>query len=291
MKSGYVAIIGRPNVGKSTLLNYLIGEKLAGVSPKPQTTRKAVHGILTEERGQVVFLDTPGMHDAHDLLSGWMMREIEKSLADADLLYWLVLPEMPRSYEEKILKLIEKLKIPIFLVVNQIDRFEKPAMLPVLEHYNKKFAFKELIPISAKKGKLVDVLLEKTFENLPEGPAYFPEDQISDQNERFIASEMIREKIFRSLKQELPYSIAVEIESFKARTEKLTDIEATILVERDSQKSIVIGKGGEMLRKIGQSARIDLEKFLGQKVYLQLWVKVLPQWKKDKAALRRLGFE
>ncbi len=290
-RSGFVAIIGRPNVGKSTLLNRMVGEKLAGVSSKPQTTRNSVRGILSRPEGQIVFVDTPGMHEPHDLLGSWMAKEVYKSLDGVDLIYWMVLPMPPQQYEEKILKMIKSSGIPAILVVNQVDRFPKPEILPVLDYYYNTHAFKELIPISAKLGDQVETLLEKTYQNLPENPPFFPEDQISDQSERFIAGEMLREKLFHFTKEEIPYSTAVVIESFKERNEKLIDIQATIVVERDSQKAIVIGRGGEMLKEIGQAARLELETFLGRKVFLQLWVKVMDQWKKDQHALRQLGYE
>ncbi len=290
-RSGYVAIIGRPNVGKSTLMNRLVGEKLAGVSPKPQTTRNSIRGILSKPEGQVVFVDTPGLFEPKDLLGNWMMKEAEKSLNGIDLMYWVVLPQAPDAFEEKILEMVKKMNIPTILVVNQIDKYAKPEILPVLDHYYKVHSFKELIPISARYGDQVDILLEKTYENLPECPPLFPEDQISDQNERFLAGEIIREKMFHFTKEEIPYSAAVLIETFKERNNRLTDIEATIIVEKDSQKAIVIGQGGGMLKQIGQSARIELERFLGKKVFLQLWVKVLPFWKRDAATLRQVGYE
>ena len=290
-KSGYVSIIGRPNVGKSTLLNRIIGEKLAGVSPKPQTTRGSVRGIHTTPQGQIVFFDTAGLHEPRDPLGKWMVQDVEKCLSNADLVYWMVLPEPPEPFEEKILEIVKKLTVPVFLVVNQIDRFQREEMLPILDFYSKAYPFRELIPISAKRVIQIDLLLEKTFEHLPEGPMLFPEDQISDQNERDIVSEMIREKLFHFTGEEIPYSSAVKIDVFKDRNDKLTDIEATIFVERDSQKAIVIGKQGHKLKEIGQAARLDIEKFIGKKVFLQLWVKTLDQWKKDPNALKRLGYQ
>ncbi|MSR77680.1 MAG: GTPase Era [Candidatus Omnitrophica bacterium] len=289
-KSGFVAIIGRPNVGKSTLLNRLAGEKLASISPKPQTTRDQVRGIHSDERGQIVFVDTPGMHDPRDLLGNWMMHEAKRSLEDADLVLWLVLPEKQHSYEKKILELVKQLTVPVFLLVNQVDRFPKEQILPVLEFYNAACSFKELIPISARTGIQVDLLLEKVFENLPEGEAYFPEDQVSDQTVRFTVAEMIREKLFHFTEQEIPYATAVVIESFDESSATLVKIQATIMVERDSQKKIVIGKGGELLKRVGTAARLDMEQFLQKKVFLQLWVKVLPDWKRDDKAMKDLGY-
>lgn len=288
--SGFVAIIGRPNVGKSTLLNYLVGEKLAGVSNKPQTTRNPVRGILSKPQGQIVFVDTPGLHQPQDMLGSWMMRETDKALEGVDLLYWMVLPQPPHPYEEKILNMVQKLKIPTFLLVNQTDRYSKPAILPVLEHYSAVHSFAEMIPISAKTGDQVELVLQKTFEALPLAEPFFPEDQISDQNERFIVTEIVREKLFRFTEQEVPYSTAIVIDEFKERNERLTDIQLTIVVEKDSQKAIIIGKQGEMLRQIGQQARYDIENLLKKKVFLQIWVKTVPFWKGSERALKDLGY-
>lgn len=289
--SGFAAIIGRPNVGKSTLLNYFVGEKIAGVSPKPQTTRNSVRGIVTREEGQVLFLDTPGMHDPRDPLGNWMMKEAVQAFEDADIIIWMVLPEKVHPYEEKILEMVRKVSKPVILAVSQIDRFAKPEILPVLDYYFQTGIFKELIPVSAKKGVQMEELLSKIFEYLPEGEPHFPEDIISDQNERFIAGELIREKLFRFTKEEVPYATAVLIDVFQERNERLTDIEATIIVEKDSQKAILIGKRGEMMKEIGQAARVDLERFLGKKVFLKLWVKTMEHWKQDKGTLRQVGYE
>jgi GTP-binding protein Era len=290
-KCGFVAILGRPNVGKSTLLNRLIGEKLAGVSPKPQTTRLVIRGILTRPQGQIIFLDTPGFHKPHDRLGDWMVGEVLKSLEGADLAYFMVLPDQVHPWDEQILEKIRAAGLPTVLLVNKIDLFPKPEILPVLDHYRKLYAFRELIPISAKTGDQVELLVQKTLENLPEGEFLFPEDQISDQEERLFAAEMIREKIFQFTGEEIPYSASVVIESFKPREDGIIDIQAQIMVEKDSQKGIMIGKKGEMLKKIGTAARQDLEKFLGTKVFLQLWVKTLEHWKKDESKLRRLGYK
>lgn len=290
-KSGYVSIIGRPNVGKSTLLNRLVGQKIAGVSPKPQTTRNLVRGIVTRPEGQIVFVDTPGLHKPHDLLGEWMVQEVAKSIEEIDLLYWIVLPGDLHPEDAKILEMVKKITKPVFLLINQTDRFPKPALLPILEHYSKEFNFREFIPISAKQGDQTEILVQKTFESLPEGPLLFPEDQISDQNERFIVGEILREKIFICTGEEIPYAVAVEIDSFQEREDGLISIEATVYVERDSQKAIVIGKDGAKLKEIGKFARVEMERFLDRKVFLKTWVKVLPHWKKDPAALKRLGYQ
>ncbi len=289
--SGFVAIIGRPNVGKSTLLNYMVGEKLAGVSNKPQTTRNPVRGILTRPQGQIVFVDTPGLHDPRDPLGSWMVKEVDKALDGVDLVYWMVLPVPPHPYEEKILEKVKSFKIPVFLLINQVDRYPKPDILPVLEYYDQAHKFTELIPISAKLGDQVGLLEQKTFDNLPEQDPFFPEDQISDQNERFIVTEIIREKLFRFTEQEVPYSTAVTVDAFKEKSERLLHIQATIVVEKDSQKAIVIGKRGDMLKRIGTAAREDLEQTLGRKIFLEIWVKVINDWKKNRGSLKDLGYE
>ena len=295
-KCGYVAIIGRPNVGKSTLLNLLVGEKLAGISPKPQTTRDVIRGILTVPdgkpyespfRGQVIFLDTPGVHRPHDVLGEEMVHDVRQSLEDADILYWMVYPREPGQAEQEILKWIKNFTKPVFLLVNQVDKFPKPYVLPAIDAYQKEYPFKEFIPISAVTGENIKVLVQKTLEHLPEGEFVYPEDQLSDQNERFHVQEMIREKLYHELEDELPYSATVRIDSFKEE-EKIDRIQATIIVERDSQKAIVIGKGGEKIKAIGRSARLEIEKFLGKKVFLELWVKVMPEWKENKSFLREL---
>lgn len=290
-KSGFVGIVGRPNVGKSTLLNALIGEKLSGISAKPQTTRGVIRGILSLPAGQIVYLDTPGMHKPQDSLGHWMMGEIDKALEGMDLIYMMVLPGKIHPVEEQILEKIKTSGLPAILVVGQVDRYPKPAILPVLEHYCATGVFKEYIPVSARDGIQIDLLIEKTLQFLPEGEPHFPEDIISDQQERTFVAEIIREKIFRRMMEEVPYSTTVLIDSFKERREGLFDIQASIIVEKDSQKKIMIGSGGSNLKEIGQDARIEIEQLLGAKVFLQLWVKVIPNWKKDSNELKRLGYE
>lgn len=291
MKSGFVAIIGRPNVGKSTLLNRLVGEKISGVSWKPQTTRHMVRGIVTKDQRQFVFLDTPGFHEPEDNLGSWMMKQAERAVQDADVVIWMALPELPGDIEQKVLNVLSEANKPVILLMNQIDKYPKLQLLPPLEAYNALYPFKELIPISAKHGDQLDVMLEKVAEFLPESEFLFPEDQISDQNERFIVREMIAEKLFRLTGQEIPYSTTVVIENFQDKSEKLTVIQASIVVERDSQKKIVIGEGGQKIKEIGRDARSDIEKFLQKKVFLELWVKVIPAWKKNSNTLRDLGYE
>jgi len=296
MKSGFVSILGKPNVGKSTLLNRLVGSKLAAVSKKPQTTRQIIRGILTEPKGQIVFLDTPGFHKPKDHLGRFMMREATKTFLDADLLYWMTEPETPTASDFEFLNQLRERGFgsdtgkPVFCLVNKVDSISKPVLLPVLDQYQKGFPFREIIPISALKGDQVDLLLEKTFDSMPEHEPYFPADMASDQTERFVAAEMIREKIFRFTGEEIPYSTVVQIEEFKEEG-ALIRIHATIFTEKDSQKAILIGAKGQKMKQIGQAAREDLEQFLSKKVYLELWVKTLKNWKKDDEQLRRLGFQ
>jgi len=288
-KSGYITIVGRPNVGKSTLLNYLVGQKLAGTSAKPQTTRDVIRGILTEPRGQIVFIDTPGVHRPHDLLGERMVKGAEGSLKGADVIFFMIVPHFAEEEEHRILNWIKQQKAPAFLVINQVDRFPRDKILPVIESYQLLHTFQEYIPISAKQGIQIPLLLEKAFDNLPVGEPFFPEDQLSDQSERFHVQEMIREKVFRRLGQEVPYSTAVRMDSFKEDVGKKIEIQAAIVVERDSQKKIVIGAGGEKIKQIGIDARVDIEKFLGRKVILKLWVRVRENWKDNPGLLKEYG--
>ncbi len=288
-KAGYVTIIGRPNVGKSTLLNYVVGQKLAGTSAKPQTTRDVIRGILTEPRGQIVFIDTPGVHRPHDLLGEKMVKGAEGSIRGADIILMMILPYFAEEEEHRVIAWIKAQKAPAFLVINQVDRFPRDKVLPVIEAYQELHNFQEYIPISAKHGTQIPLLLDKAFENLPEGEPFFPVDQLSDQSERFHVQEMIREKVFRRLGQEVPYSTAVRMDSFKEAVGKKTEIQAAIIVERESQKKIVIGNAGEKIKQIGIDARVDIEKFLGRKVVLKLWVRVRENWKDNPGLLKEYG--
>ena len=295
-KCGYVAIIGRPNVGKSTLLNFLVGEKLAGISSKPQTTRDVVRGIATipdgqlfksPYRGQIIFLDTPGVHEPRDILGEEMIHDVRRSLEGADILFWMVYPRAIGETEQRMLKWLKGFTKPVFLLINQVDKFPKLQVLPAIDSYRKEYPFKEFIPVSAVTGENIDLLIQKTLEHLPEGDFVYPDDQLSDQNERFHVQEMIREKLFHELEEELPYDAAVQIEAF-SEEDKLTRIQATIIVERDTQKAIVIGKGGAKIKVIGRAARLEIERFLARKVFLELWVKVMPEWKENKEFLREI---
>ena len=295
-KSGFVAIIGRPNVGKSTLLNAILGEKIAIVSKKPQTTRNKICGIKNMENAQIIFLDTPGIHTAKGYLNKFMVKEALSALEDVDCIIYMV--EATREVIEEELFIIENLKKvapdgqpPIILCINKTDMAEKNKLLPLIDQYSRLYAFKEIIPLSAAKGEGVDELLKLIIQLLPEGPKYFPEDILTDLPERFVAAEIIREKVFEFTKQEIPYSTAVVVDRFKENPQKkLVSISATINVERDSQKGIIIGKKGSMLKQIGTSARIDIERLLGTKVYLELFVKVQKDWTKDKRMLKEFGY-
>ena len=297
MKCGFVSILGKPNVGKSTLLNRLVGMKLAAVSRKPQTTRQVIRGIFNDSRGQIIFLDTPGLHKPKDTLGRFMVREATKTFFDTDLFYWLTDPVPPNDSDLEFLNQLRpqafqesKGEKAVFCLVNKIDTVPKPELLPVLDQYQKIFPFRELIPISALHGDQVNLVLERSFAYLPEHEPYFPPDMPSDQTEKFLASEMIREKIFRFTGEEVPYATAVQIEEFKDE-ESMVRIHAVIFTEKESQKAILIGTKGQKMKQIGMAAREDLEKFLGKKVYLELWVKTLKNWKKDEQSLKRLGYQ
>lgn len=296
MRSGFISIVGRPNVGKSTLLNRLVGTKLAAVSKKPQTTRLVIRGILSEPRGQAIFLDTPGFHEPTDKLGYFMMRQASQTFVDADLFYVLVDPVLPDETTSVLLERIkaersrDQVKRPVFCLVNKIDLISKLELLPVLDQYQKKFSFDELIPISALRGDQVDLLLDQSFAHLPEHEPYFPSDITSDQAERVLVVEHIREKIFRFTGEEIPYSAAVNVEAFEEEDQRIR-IDAVIFTEKDSQKAILIGRRGQKLKQIGTAARRDLEEFLGKHVFLNLWVKTLKNWKKDERYLKRLGYQ
>ncbi len=286
--SGFISIIGRPNVGKSTLLNALLGEKIAIISDKPQTTRNRILGIVNRPGAQLVFMDTPGIHKPMHKMNEFMVKTALATYNEVDVILMLVeATEQPGGGDRFIIETLAQVKTPVFLLVNKIDLIKKEALLPLLQEYGRLYAFAEIIPISALKNDLGG-LLDAIVKRLPEGPHYFPDDQLTDQPERFVVSELIREKIFELTKEEIPYSTAVVIEEMKEEPE-ITRITAIIYVERDSQKGILIGKGGVMLKKIGTLARLDAEKLLGVKVFLQLWVKVKKGWREDERMLKNLG--
>ena len=291
-KSGYVAIIGKPNVGKSTILNYLVGEKVAIVTKKPETTRDKILGILTREDAQIILLDTPGIHKPRNLLGKNMTRLAKESLLEVDLVVFVLdLTSGITDEDEIIFNLLRDSKKPSILLVNKVDLVSKSLALPLIDEASKIYDFKEIIPASATKGDNMDTLLNKIIEYLPEGPKYFSEEQFTDKTERFMVGEIVREKALELTREEIPYSIAVLVEEFKERAKKkLIYIRATIFVEKDSQKKILIGHKGQMLKVIGEAARKDIEKFLGKHVYLDLWVKVYENWRKDPQALKVLGY-
>jgi len=291
-KSGFVGIIGRPNVGKSTLLNTFIGEKVAIITPKPQTTRNRILGIMNTDGGQIVFLDTPGIHRAKTPLNVQMVKSAMGTFGEADIL--LLLVEADRGLHDEdsfILDSLEGIKTPVILVINKIDLVTKEALLPLIDTFKELYAFEEIIPISALKGFGVDRLTDILRRLLPEGPKLFPDDMITDRTERFIAAEIIREKILLLTRQEIPYATAVVVEAFKEEEERnFIRIQAAIIVEKDSQKGIVIGKKGAMLKDIGRQARKDLEQFFNAHIYLELFVKVRKDWTHDERLLKELGY-
>ncbi len=291
-KSGFAALIGRPNVGKSTLMNRLIGQKIAITSNKPQTTRNRIQTVYTDERGQIVFIDTPGIHKAKNKLGEYMVNVAEKTLADVDAVLWLVEPSaFIGAGEKRIIARLKSCKKPVLLVINKVDTVEKDEILRFIDAYRREMDFAEIIPVSALKGTNTDDLLDTVFKYLPYGPLYYDEDTVTDQPMRQIAAELIREKALRCLSDEVPHGIAVTVERMKEREDgSLWDIEATIVCERDSHKGIIIGKGGAMLKKIGSAARFEIEKQLEQKVNLKLWVKVRREWRDSELLMKNFGY-
>lgn len=292
-KSGFVSIIGRSNVGKSTLLNTILGEKVSIITAKPQTTRNRITGIKNLPDAQIVFWDTPGIHKARDLMNRVMVRAAVSTISEVDIILFMIEADKPPGRgDEFVLSLLKEVDKPVFLVINKIDLVNREALLPLMDGMSGKFPFTEIIPVSAKTGEGVGEILDGVEKLLNPGPKYFPEELITDRPERFIVSEMIREKIYELLKDEVPYSTAVEIEGFEDREEKnLVLINALIYVERDSQKRIIIGKRGGMIKKIGTLARSDIEALLGAKVFLDLFVKVRKGWSGSERMLRELGVE
>lgn len=288
-RSGYVSVAGLPNVGKSTLVNRLIGSKLAIVSPRPQTTRSVIKGILTTDSAQIIFFDTAGIHRPKDKLGHYMVEAARRSFLHADLLYLIVEPRPPKE-EHDILPLVRDAGKPVLLIINKIDTVQKPSLLPIIDAYSRLADFQEIIPVSARTGDNVPRLLDLTVSCLPESPALYPPDVVSDQIERDFIAEFIREKIFFNTRDEIPYSAAVVIEDMKEREGGGAYIRASLYLEKESQKPIVIGKNGAMIKKIGQEARLDIERFLGYSVYLDLQVKFEKHWRKNIRALQKLGY-
>ncbi|MCI8316109.1 MAG: GTPase Era [Lachnospiraceae bacterium] len=289
-KSGFAALIGRPNVGKSTLMNCLIGQKIAITSKKPQTTRNRIQTVYTSDAGQIVFVDTPGIHKAKNKLGDYMVNVAEHSLREVDVILWLVEPtDYIGAGEQHIIEELKKVKTPVILVVNKIDTVKKEQLLESIDIYRKQLAFAEIVPVSALKKDNTDVLITQIMKYLPEGPAFYDEDTITDQPTRQIVAELIREKVLRSIDEEIPHGVAVTIESMKYG-KKIVDINATIICERDSHKGIIIGKSGQMLKKIGSMARPEIEDLLEQHVNLQLWVKVKKDWRDSDFLIKNFGY-
>jgi GTP-binding protein Era len=291
-KSGFISIIGRPNVGKSTFLNRVIGQKIAIMSDKAQTTRNKIQGVLTVNDAQMIFIDTPGIHKPKHKLGDFMMKVAVNTLKEVDLILFMVNAEEGFGRgEEFILEKFQTVTTPIFLVINKIDQVHPDKLLPIIESYQEKYPFKEIVPISALEGNNVERLLEQIKSFLPEGPQYYPADQVTDHPERFIITELIREKALHLTREEIPHSLAVVLDKMERREGKdIIDVMATVIVERDSQKGIIIGKQGSMLKEIGKRARADIENLLGSKVYLELWVKVQKDWRNKMSQLRDYGF-
>ncbi|GLI39662.1 GTPase Era [Geobacter hydrogenophilus] len=291
-RSGFVSIIGRPNVGKSTLLNRILGEKIVITSDKPQTTRNRIQGIHNIPGAQIVFIDTPGIHQARSRLNKYMVEVALSAIREVDLVLFLVeANQKPGEQEQEIIDVLAGATAPVFLVLNKVDLTEKGAVLERIAAYKDRYPFREIVPVSAGTGDGVDHLVELVRRALPEGPVYFPDDILTDVPERFIAAEIIREKVFRMTRDEVPYATAVEVDSFKEREDGgLVSIAATITVERDSQKGIIIGKKGAMLKKIGSAARVEIEQLLNTKVFLELFVRVRKDWSEDERMLKELGY-
>ena len=291
IRSGFVAVIGRPNVGKSTLTNRIIGQKIAITSNKPQTTRNCIRTIYTCDKGQIVFVDTPGIHKAKNRLGEYMMTAAKRTVSEADLILWLVeADEYVGGGDRAIAAQLDDINIPVILVINKIDTRKRDELLKIIDVYRKLCSFSEIVPVSALTGDNVDVLVEQIFKYLPEGEMFFGEDEVTDQTTRQIVAELIREKALRCLGDEIPHGVAVTIESmdFKGKTVK---IGATLICEKESHKGIIIGKGGSMIKKIGSSARIDIEKLLERKVNLDLWIKVRKDWRDSDILLKNYGYD
>ncbi len=291
MKSGFVSIVGRPNVGKSTLINTIVGEKIAIVSDKPQTTRTRIQGIYTSKDGQIIFVDTPGIHKPKHLLGEYMMKISTRSLDEVDIIYYMI--DVSRPFgggEEYIIRQLKAVSAPVFLVVNKIDLVAEDQIKNYTQPFLEEMNFEQVVPISAALGTNLPALLEKTMALLPEGPYYYPESDLTDQPQAFIIAELIREKTLLLTRDEVPHSLAVEVEEFNQNDQDKSYVRAVIYTERDSQKGIIIGKNGQMLKNIGEQSRLDIEKMLGSRVYLDLWVKVKKNWRDNESNLGQLGY-
>ncbi|MDK4179244.1 GTPase Era [Staphylococcus pseudintermedius] len=290
-KSGFVTIIGRPNVGKSTFVNRVIGHKIAIMSDKAQTTRNKIQGVMTQQDAQIVFLDTPGIHKPKHKLGDYMMKVAKNTLSEIDAVMFMVnVNEEIGRGDEYIMEMLKTVKTPVFLVLNKIDLVHPDALMPRIEQYQRYMDFAEIIPISALEGHNVDHFINVLKSYLPEGPQYYPDGQISDHPEQFVVSELIREKVLQTTSEEIPHAIGVNVERMTQESEDRVHIEAVIYVERDSQKGIVIGKGGKKLKEVGKRARLDIEHLLGSKVYLDLWVKVQKDWRNKSSFIKQMGY-
>lgn len=290
-RSGFVAILGRPNVGKSTFLNRVVGQKIAIMSDKAQTTRNKIQGIYTDDKAQIVFIDTPGIHKPHSRLGDFMVESALSTLNEVDAILFMVNATQARGRgDDFIIERLKNVKKPIYLVINKIDQIHPNKLLEIMDDYKDTLNYTEVFPISALEGNNCPELVESLIGELPEGPQFYPEDQITDHPERFIAGELIREKVLELTREEVPHSVAVVVDRIAREDENKVLVQATIVVERNSQKGIIIGKGGKMLKQIGVKARKDIELMLGDKVYLELWVKVQPNWKDRQVDLQSLGY-
>lgn len=289
-KSGFAALVGRPNVGKSTLMNRVVGQKIAIMSDKPQTTRHKIHSVLTREDAQVVFLDTPGIHKPKHKLGEHLVDVALGSLREVDVIFFLAEAESPGTGDLFIIEQLKNVSTPVFLVINKIDLIKKDELLPLIEEFRQKYNFAEIIPVSALTGENVQRLVDITVSYLPEGPKYYPDDMITDKPERFIMAELIREKVLHLTSQEVPHSVSVVVEHVEETSSNLVNVSAVIYTERESQKGILIGKGGAMLKKVGRLAREEMEALLGSKIFLELWVKVKPDWRNRPNLLKNFGY-
>ena len=292
-RSGFISIVGRPNVGKSTLLNQILGQKIAITSDKPQTTRNRILGIHSLPEGQMLFLDTPGIHRPQGKLNRYMVDQALNACTGVDLVFFLVeATDQPGGGDAFVLDILRKSGVDVFLVINKVDLVKREKLLPLIEYYSQQFDFAEIFPVSAMSGEGVEPLAARALASLPNGPLYYPEDMVTDLPERFIVAEMVREQLLRQTRDEIPYGVAVEVEKFEEKPEKeLIVIGAVIHVERDAHKSIVLGKGGSRIKTIGQYARKEIETFLGSRVYLELFVHVQKNWTDSAGQLRRFGYE
>lgn len=290
-KSGFVAIVGRPNVGKSTLLNRIVGQKIAIMSDKAQTTRNKIQGVYTTPEAQLIFIDTPGIHKPKHRLGDFMVESAYSALREVDAVLFIISADQKRGRgDDFIIERLKNLQSPVYLIINKIDKVHPDELLGIIEDYSAQMPFAQVVPISATEGNNVDRLMEVLIAEMPEGPQYFPDDQVTDHPEYFIVSELIREKVLFLTRDEVPHSVAVVVDSMKRNENDKIQIQATIIVERDSQKGIIIGKGGKMLKEIGTKARKDIENLLGDKVFLELWVKVQKDWRDKRVYLQDFGY-